>query len=266
MPKVQQRTLALFGFIPADDTCLHLHRPQHRPLPRGPVIGKGRRSLLQPVKERGVAQKAVFDHFTVACQKITPGQRAQHINVGQHMGWLMKCTHQILALRGVDPGLAPDRAVNLRQQRGRNLHKPHTPAQDCCRKAHQIADNAATKGDHHVAAFHLLFQQPFHALRQMHPAFGAFTRWQDQRRGCNAGICKGGLQPLQMQGCDLTVSHNRHTLARQKRRNLRARLFNQARADQHLIAAGAQINMNTVNRHGVCSFSTSGRAARAAAT
>ena len=66
---------------------------------------------------------------------------------------LMEGADQVLAVRGVDRGLAADRGIDLRQQRGRHLHVVDAAAHGRGGKAGQIADHAAAERDHQVAAF-----------------------------------------------------------------------------------------------------------------
>ena len=159
MAQVQQRPLALFGLVARDDPGLHLDRPGHGMQPRRRVAGDQPGAVhLQPVEEAGIAEQAVFHHLAIARQQVAPGQRVQHADVGQHQPGLVKGADQVLALRGVDPGLAADRAVNLRQQRRRDLHEPHPAPQHGGGKAHQIAHHPAAKGHHDIAPLDLLLQ------------------------------------------------------------------------------------------------------------
>ena len=73
----------------------------------------------------------------------------------------MKSAYQVLALRRIDPGFAPDRAVDLSKQAGWNLNKPDTAAQDGGSKPHEIANNAAPKSHDHIPTLDFLFQEPF---------------------------------------------------------------------------------------------------------
>jgi hypothetical protein len=64
----------------------------------------------------------------------------------------MKRAEKIFSARRIDPGLAADRRVDLRQQRGRHLHEIDAAAQDRRRKAGEIADHAAAERDHQIVA------------------------------------------------------------------------------------------------------------------
>ena len=63
----------------------------------------------------------------------------------------MEGADQVLALRGVDAGLAADRGVDLGEQRGRQLHHAHAAPQDAGGKAGQVADHAAAQRNDAIA-------------------------------------------------------------------------------------------------------------------
>ena len=85
----------------------------------------------------------------------------------------MEGTDQVLALRRVDPGLAPDRTVDLRQKARGHLHESHPPPQDGGGETDQVTDDPAAQGHDDVAPFDLLLQQPFHRPLKMRPDFVA---------------------------------------------------------------------------------------------
>ncbi len=174
--KVQQCTFALLRLVAHHDIGLHLNRPAHSLDPGGHIAcGQCRTLNFKPVKERRVAQHAVFHDLAITRQEIAGLKRAKRIGIGQNQRGLVKCADKVLALRGVDPGFAANRTVDLRQQRCRYLHKTNAAAQNRGGKAHQIADNAAAQSDHNVIAFDLLIQQPIHAMGQLCPALCRLT-------------------------------------------------------------------------------------------
>ena len=65
----------------------------------------------------------------------------------------MERADQILAVGGIDRGLAADRGIDLCQQRGRHLHVIETAPHRRRGKAGEIADDAAAERDHEIAAF-----------------------------------------------------------------------------------------------------------------
>ena len=71
----------------------------------------------------------------------------------------MEGADQILAMGGIDAGLAADGRIDLGQKRGRDLDEIDAAAEDRCGKAREIADHAAAEGDDAVAPFDAGSQQ-----------------------------------------------------------------------------------------------------------
>ena len=72
----------------------------------------------------------------------------------------MKRADQVLAACVVDAGLAADRGIHLRQQRGRNLHEINSALVNGRNKPGQIADHAAAQRDQQAVARQPGLQQP----------------------------------------------------------------------------------------------------------
>ena len=100
---------------------------------------------LEPGEEGGIAEKAVFRDFGIACREFAAGQRVEKGDVGKDGARLVERADEILAVRRIDAGLAADRGIDLGQQRRRNLDEVDAAAQDRCGKAGEIADDAATQ-------------------------------------------------------------------------------------------------------------------------
>ncbi len=64
----------------------------------------------------------------------------------------MEGADQILAVRGIDRGLAADRGIDLRQQRGRHLHVIEAAPHHRRGETGEIADDAAAERDDEIAA------------------------------------------------------------------------------------------------------------------
>ena len=111
--------------------------------------------VFEPAEERFIAEHAVFGDFGIAGAELARRQGVEHGGVGNHQHRLMKCAEQIFALRRIDPGLAADRRIDLRQQRGRHLHEIDAAAQDRGGKAGEIADHAAAERDDEIVALDL---------------------------------------------------------------------------------------------------------------
>ena len=74
MPEVQQRPLALFGFVAPHDGGLHLDRAGHRADPGIHVARRSTRGIgLEPFEELVIPQQTVFDHLAVSGQEIACG-------------------------------------------------------------------------------------------------------------------------------------------------------------------------------------------------
>ena len=118
-------------------------------------------------KNAFVAEHTVFGDFGVAGAELARRQGVEHRGIGDHQHRLMKRAEQVFSLRRIDPGLAADRRIDLRQQRGRHLHEIDAAAQDRRGKAREIADHAAAERDHQIVALDLRRDQrladPFEA-------------------------------------------------------------------------------------------------------
>src|SRR5690606_29036937 len=65
--------------------------------------------LFEPEEEVLVVDEAVFDDFGIAGGELAARQRIERREVGQHQPGLMEGPDQVLAMRGIDTGLAADR-------------------------------------------------------------------------------------------------------------------------------------------------------------
>ena len=95
----------------------------------------------------------------------------------------MEGADQVLALGRVDAGLAADRGIHLRQQRGRHLHEAYAAAHDAGGKAGEVADDAAAQGDDDTAALQAHLQQALAQARERREALGRLARRQHLRAG-----------------------------------------------------------------------------------
>ena len=82
----------------------------------------------------------------------------------------MEDADQVLAVRRVDAGLAADGAIDLRQQRRRDLHEIHAAPHDAGGKAGEIADHAAAKRQHDIAALEPRLEQALDHLVELRKA------------------------------------------------------------------------------------------------
>ena len=147
---------------------------------------------FEPGEERRIAEQPVFHHLGIAGTELARAERRQHGDVGEHQARLVEGADQVLALPGVDAGLAADRGVDLGQQRGRHLHDADAAPQDAGGEAGQVADHAAAEGDDAVAALDAELEQ---AARKATPARGsscsprpALTTTSPSRRPCSSRL------------------------------------------------------------------------------
>ena len=85
---------------------------------------------LQPGEEAGIAEQAELRDLRIAGAEVARGQRVEQRGIGDHQDRLVERADQVLAMARIDRGLAADRGVDLRQQRGRHLHHVEPAAQD----------------------------------------------------------------------------------------------------------------------------------------
>ena len=107
---------------------------------------------LQPGEEGGIAEQPVFGDLGIAGAEFALRQRVEQRGVGDHQDRLMEGADQVLAVRRIDAGLAADRGIDLRQQRGRHLHEVEAAPHARRGEAGEIADHAAAERDDQIAA------------------------------------------------------------------------------------------------------------------
>ena len=113
---------------------------------QAPVLGRGDHRLLDALGQAGGDVAAL--------------ERAQARDVGDHRGRLVERAEQVLRERVVDGDLAAERAVDLREQRRRQVHvrdPAHVRARD---PAAEVGDHAAAEREDHVAARERAAREP----------------------------------------------------------------------------------------------------------
>ena len=117
----------------------------------------------------------------------------------------MEGADEIFALRGIDAGFAANRAVNLRQQRGGDLHEIHAAAQDTGGKTGEITDNTAAKGDDQIAALDFHGQKFFAGPGKRSEILRRFSGGQDDYIMRQPGPVEAFLQLFEMQSGDILI-------------------------------------------------------------
>jgi hypothetical protein len=116
---------------------------------RGIVAGQQRGTFgLQPLEEQRVTDGAVLDYLGQPGAQLAHRQAAQGGGVGDDRARRVEGADQVLALRDVHGGLATDRGVHHRQQRGGQLHAVHAPHPARRGEAGQVADHATAQCQH----------------------------------------------------------------------------------------------------------------------
>ena len=97
--EIEQRALALFGFVGDDDAGLGGAAGRDR-LGAGRTAGENLPPTgLEKLEEIAVADQAVFDDFGIAGAKLAPAQRIEAAGIGENERGLVERADQILAVR-----------------------------------------------------------------------------------------------------------------------------------------------------------------------
>ena len=121
----------------------------------GEHAGIARDERVDVRRHEVVAHQRVLGDLAEPAAVLAVGQRAQHDRVHEHAARLVERAHEVLALGQVHPGLAADRAVDHREQRGGHVHDVDAAVVHRGREAGGVADDSPADRDHEVAA-----QQP----------------------------------------------------------------------------------------------------------
>ena len=203
--------------------------------------------LFQPFEKIRAVDQAVFRNFGITGPEFTRAQRIENLRIGQNQLRLIKDTDEIFAMCRVDPGLATDRGIHLRQERGRHLHEIHTTPHDTGDEARKIANHTAAKCHDRVTALQPRRQYGIGDGFQRTEGFGLFTRRNNHRRHIDTGLGEACCQALQMSLGNIFVRHHRHAHAFQTLRQLLACTIHQPLADQNIVGAVAKRHGNSRN-------------------
>src|SRR5205085_10967610 len=97
-----------------------------------------------PLEQIATCNDAVFHYFVQPGTKLAARQRGQQLRIDDDGGRQMKGADEILSQWMVDARFAADRAVNLREQRGRHLHDRNSTQVSGRREPGDVAGYAAT--------------------------------------------------------------------------------------------------------------------------
>ena len=121
----------------------------------------------------------MLDDLGQSGRQFTRWQGMQGGCIGDHGLRLIERADHVLAEGMIDTGLAAHRRVDLRQQRGRDLHERDAAHVGCCSEAGQIADDATTECDHGGLAITFFCQQDIEYLHQAGPGLLLLAIGQD---------------------------------------------------------------------------------------
>ena len=146
---------------------------------------------FEPGEEGGVAKQAVFGDFSVAGAEFARRQHVKQSRVGNNQNRLMESADKILAVAGIDGGLAADRGIHLRQQCGRHLDIIKSAPHHRRGESGEIADDAAAERDDEIAALDARGDDGLANLFEDRKAFRPFAGRHDDAIALHAGLCKG---------------------------------------------------------------------------
>ena len=162
------------------------------------------------------------------------GEGFERFGVSEDGSGLMKGANQILAAGMVDAGLAADRRVDLREQRGGHLHERHAALVAGRGKSGHVANNAAAERNDCAVAAEAVRHQHIDDARDGSQRLVRLAIRQD---GFDDATATEGLgQRVHIKGRDGGIADNQHVAAGKVGAN-EIRLTQQALADQNRVAA-----------------------------
>ena len=166
---------------------------------------------FQPVEQQRIPDAAVLDDLRESGAQFPIRQCLQRIRVGHHRQWLIEGPDEVLAARMVDAGLAAHGGIDLRQQRGRNLHIAHAALVARGGEAGDVAHHPAAQGKHGGIPVQFRLDQSVE-----HPAGGLqcfvlFAVGQHALR--DPAVAEGVPQLSQVQGRDRRIGHHQEVVA-----------------------------------------------------
>src|SRR5579875_2255713 len=148
---IQVHPVALFPLVPADDVGLDFDAPRGSRLDRPGVAGDERlqAGLQVPEQVRRADQRMLGD-LGEAGLEAAPGVVAGHLDVADDDDRLVDGADQVPAPVQVDPVLAADRGVGLRNERGRYQAEFHAAIERRGHEARDVADGLTADGDDEI--------------------------------------------------------------------------------------------------------------------
>ena len=129
---------------------------------------------------------AVLDDLGQPAAKLAIGQRLERGGVDPDASGLVESADQVLGAGMVDPDFAPDRAIDLRQERRRHHDERKAAGEGCGNETGQIADDPAAQGDDQGVAIGGARGQLVVKPLGLRERLGGLARWNDSRLGRDA--------------------------------------------------------------------------------
>ena len=107
---------------------------------------------LEQLEQPLVAERRHLHRLTERGPPLPLGQGREHADIDDDRGRLMERADEVLALRQVDRGLAPDRGVDLGDERRRDVHDRDAAQVRRGEEAGGVAERPATDGDDRLVA------------------------------------------------------------------------------------------------------------------
>ena len=197
---------------------------------------------LAPVEEGRIVDQPVFHHLGIACQQLAPGQGVEHLGVGQHQPRLVEGADHVLAVAGVDAGLAADRGIDLGEEGGRDLDEVDAAQQDRGGKAREVADDTAAQRHKRGLAVDAAVQQVAQQPAEARELLAALAGRHGHDRGIDTGIGERGGEARAIQRRHRLVAHDDDPRPGEQLLRQRAGAIDQAGADGDVVAAAGQIH------------------------
>ena len=158
VPVVQEQASAVVALVLGDRPRLRRDAAGHDPLERGRVSREDRRRVsLQHVQELDVQRQAVLRHLRQSRAEVSSLDGCASVSTSATTS--RGCENvptRFLPSGRLTAGLAADRRVDLRQQRGRHLDERHAAHVRRGDEPGEIADRSPSQRDHRVVPMRLL--------------------------------------------------------------------------------------------------------------
>ena len=245
--EVQDRPVVALGLVLGDHQRLQLRAALDDEADRRVVeVEHLTMVALEEVDQLGRQDRAGLDDLGEPGAQLARRQGPQRRRVGDHQPRVMKRADQVLAGRDVDAGLAADRRVDLRHQRGRHLHEVDAAQVRRRGEAGDVADDAATQRDHHRAALEARLDQAVVDERDPGEVLVLLAVGDLDGHGREAGALERRPHALAVEALDARVGDDRGALAEPERGHARTQRLEDPRTDVDRVRARSELDRDRV--------------------